>query len=337
MYDSYKRGHSIHLTDKQEDQFGLSMVSPHVSSLVGFGEFAVNMSFNFTVEGSASCDGIRFVVDYGAKRSCFYSQDPNQPHIPHPIDRPSPSPDYIPAPDVHPGPPDFSKKPLPWPVPPSFSDVTELLSPFSTKLKASPWSVDPWASDPDAPKPDPPADSMKVPDCDGISLALISDAAGPGVYIGLHNDLFYAGNSDLFSHKGTTTIKMAYRRTSESEYMTYFLNGVALTPAIPFTTNDLEQGTRIFPKVTFVASSSQCPVSHSVSSVWFDLGRVITCDELEESLQRQELQWTLMLNALSKNTPGHIGFLTVAAMSTLLMLLLYAWRRHTERSGYHLL
>jgi len=121
-------------------------------------------------------------------------------------------------------------------------------------------------------------------DCDGISLALISDPDGPGVFLAKHNALLYTGDESLFSNKQSITIKMEYTPTASSQYMKFYVDEVPVSPKILFTTEDLEQGARIFPKITFAAATGDCTVKHTISDIWFEMEKVMDCAELEEEL-----------------------------------------------------
>jgi len=274
MFDSSKVGHAIHLTERKKDEFGLALLTPAVSRLVGFGEFAVSMSFNVSFDQESTCKGGRFVVDYGAQRSCFYSKAlPRSPHI---LPRPSPSPEYKPLPESDKilSPPDFKSKPLPWPCPPGSCPCEDDIH-FEEDLFTSLSTVDPI----------PTTQSMTV-DCDGISLALITDPVGPGVYVAKDKSLFFAGTDELLQNE--VTVKLQYTRSKDSEYMKFHLNGQPVTDRIPFTTAALSQEDRIFPKITFVASTAGCPVSHRVSSLWFEMEKVISCAAAQEMLEENE-------------------------------------------------
>jgi len=270
MFDSSKVGHAIHLTERKKDEFGLALLTPAVSRLVGFGEFAVSMSFNVSFDQESTCKGGRFVVDYGAQRSCFYSK--TLPRTPHILPRPSPSPEYKPIPEsdkILP-PPDFKSKPLPWPCPPGSCPCEDDIN-FEENLFTSLSTVDPVPS---------------VPDCDGISLALITDPVGPGVYVAKDKSLFFAGTDEVLQNE--VTVKLQYTRSKDSEYMKFYLNGEPVTDRIPFTTATLSQEARIFPKITFVASTAGCPVSHRLSSLWFEMEKVISCAAAQEMLEENE-------------------------------------------------
>jgi len=299
MFDSAKFGHTIHLTNREKDEFGLALITPTISRLVGFGEFAVNMSFNVTFDKENTCEGGRFVVDYGVQRSCFYSKE--QPRKPHAIVRPAPNTDYVPL-DVEPKvlpPPDFTSKPLPWPCPPGSCPCEDDISAEEMATLVS------LESTLDIYDEYPTTDQMSAHDCDGISLALITDPAGPGVFIAKDKALYYAGPEKLFAHNKDVTVKLEYVRSEHSEFMKFYLNEVAVTPSIPFTTADLSQGSRIFPKITFVASSSSCPVSHKVSDVWFEMEKVISCATAEKTLEdnaNYDLKMLEMLLLLKSET-----------------------------------
>jgi len=275
MFDSSKVGHAVHLTERKKDQFGLALVTPAVSRLVGFGEFAVNMSFSVSFDQESSCKGGRFVVDYGAQRSCFYSK--NQPRTPHILPRPSPTTHYkpLPASDIVLPPPDFKSKPLPWPCPPGSCPCEDDLN-VEEGLFTSLSAVD----------PQPTTQEMSVPDCDGISLALITDPVGPGVYVAKDKDLFFTGTDELLQEE--VTVKLEYTRSKKSEYMKFYINEQPITEYIAFTTAALSQESRIFPKVTFVASTSDCPVSHRISSLWFEMEKVISCSAAQDLLEEND-------------------------------------------------
>jgi len=275
MFDSSKAGHSILLTEGKRDQFGLALLTPAVSRLVGFGEFAVNMSFTVNFDQQSTCEGGKFVVDYGAQRSCFYSK--TQPHTAHVLPRPSPNANYEPLPtsDYILPPPDFRSKPLPWPCPPGscpFEDDLNVEDDLFTSLSAV--------------NPEPTSQEISVPACDGISLALIRDSSWPGVYVAKEKSLFFAGTDDMIQNE--VTVKLEYTRSKDSEYMTFYLNGQPVTGKIPFTTATLSQEARIFPKITFVASTAGCAVSHKVSAVWFEMEKAILCAAAQEMFEENE-------------------------------------------------
>jgi len=286
MFDSTKVGHAIHLTERKKDEFGLALVTPAVSRLVGFGEFAVNMSFNIDFNQEGTCKGSRFVIDYGAQRSCFYSR--TQPRTPHVLVRPAPSADYktMPESDKILPPPDFKSKPLPWPCPPGSCPCEDDIN-FEEGMLLSLAAVDPESLlSFKVKEPEPTTEDLTVPDCDGISLALISDPMGPGVYVAQDKSLFFAGTDELFTNE--VTVKLEYTRAQNTEYMKFYLNGIPVTERIPFTTAALSQGDRIFPKITFAASTASCAVSHRLSSLWFEMEKVIPCAAAQEMLEENE-------------------------------------------------
>jgi hypothetical protein len=78
MFDARTVQTSVHLTEWGEKEFGLGMIPPSVSHLLGYGEFSVNMTFQVSFQGASECNGVRFLLDYGTQRSCFYTRE-NQP------------------------------------------------------------------------------------------------------------------------------------------------------------------------------------------------------------------------------------------------------------------
>jgi len=298
MFDSSKVGQSIHLTERKKDQFGLALLTPAVTRLVGFGDFAVNMSFDVSFDKETTLRGGRFVIDYGTKRSCFYSK--TLPRTPHVLPRPSPNSNYEPLPgsDKVLPPPDFKTKPLPWPCPPGSCPCEDELTVedgLFTSLSAE--------------DPEPTTQELTVPDCDGISLALITDPIAPGVYVAKDKSLLFAGREDLLQSE-VVTVTLEYTRSRESEHMKFLLNGQAVTEKIPFTTAALAQGARIFPKITFVASTASRPVSHRVSSLWFEMEKVISCAAAQEMIEENENMDTrmfefAMMKLNAKEDPSH--------------------------------
>jgi len=226
------------------------------------------------------------------KKSCLYTERNLQPPNPHMI-RPSPHAQpnggegtaNLPLPD-------FNNKPIPWPCPPGAcpceDDPSEEL--MQLNKKSSHVSV-------------PVADSFEVPECDGISLALVSDTTASGVYVAKEQSLIYAGKEEVFTSKQTIQIKMAYTRNAETEFMTYFINNNQVTDQIPFTTDNLSQGTKLFPKLTFAAATgSTCQVKHEISEMWIEMEKVLSCREVE--LLQNEMSFEtdlLMFNSLSVN------------------------------------
>jgi len=335
MFDSAKVGHAVHLTERKKDQFGLALLTPAVSKLVGFGEFAVNMSFTLNLDQESTCKGGRFVVDYGAQRSCFYSQ--NQPRTPHALHRPSPSIHYhaLPASDKVLPLPDFKSKPLPWPCPPGScpcEDDINIEAGLFTLLAA----VD----------PEPTTQEISVPDCDGISLALITDPVGPGVYVAKDKELYFTGSDELL--EAEVTVKLEYTRSKTQEFMKFYLNEEPVTESIPFTTAALSQAGRIFPKITFVASTSGCAVSHRLSSLWFEMEKVVSCAAAQEMLEENDNQDTRMfkfamlqlnsketenVTSLSSTLPLKVMAPIVVTVSVAFVALLVKWR-HGNSAPY---
>jgi len=319
MFDAAKVGHTVHLTKRKKDEFGLALVTPAVSRLVGFGEFAVNMSFNVSFNQENTCQGSRFVIDYGAQRSCFYSR--SQPRTPHVLSRPSPSEDYNTLPESNKvlPPPDFKSKPLPWPCPPGSCPCEDDLN-FEEGLLLSLAVVDEESLlSLKAKEPEPTTEELTVPDCDGISLALITDPMGPGVYVAKDKSLFFAGTDELFQTE--VTVKLEYTRSKNTEYMKFYLNGVPVTESIPFTTAALSQGARIFPKITFAASTSNCAVSHRISSLWFEMEKVISCAAAQDMFEENEKIDTRMYEFATLLTPeervGHPSIAFSMSMSAI--------------------
>jgi len=335
MFDSSKVGHAIHLTERKKDEFGLALLTPAVSRLVGFGEFAVNMSFDFNFNQDSTCKGGRFVVDYGAQRSCFYSQ--TQPRTPHVLTRPFPITDYkpLPASDKVLPPPDFKSKPLPWPCPPGSCPCEDDLN-FEEGLLLSLAAID----------PEPSTQEITIPDCDGISLALITDPMGPGVYVAKDKSLFYAGTDELLQDE--VTVKLEYTRSKNREYMKFYLNGVPVTDSIPFTTAALSQGDRIFPKITFAASTSDCAVSHRISSLWFEMEKVISCAAAQEMLEENEkvdtrmFELAMLLNSKERQEhPSLSGSLSLNVIASVAVtasvavgFIVKKWRHVRNRASY---
>jgi len=337
MFDSLKVGHAIHLTERKKDQFGLALLTPAVSKLVGFGEFAVNMSFTLSFDQESTCKGGRFVVDYGAQRSCFYSK--TQPRTPHVLPRPAPSINYEPLPksDKVLPPPDFKSKPLPWPCPPGSCPCEDdvyveegLFTSLAVEEINSELTQD-----------------MTVPDCDGISLALIRDPIGPGIFIAKDKSLFFAGTDELTQDE--VTVKLEYTRSRDSEHMKFYVNEVEITGNIPFTTATLSQEARIFPKVTFVSSTAECPVSHRISSLWFEMEKVISCAAAQEMLEENEKVDTrlfefAMLQLSSKENKSNPSLAQAAPMKLIasvavtafvaLIGLLVKWQRTQNLAPY---
>jgi len=271
VYDAKKNGRAVYLTENSKNQFGLGLLTPAISNLVGFGEFAVNLTFNLTVKVPNSCSGLRFVVDYGAKKSCLYSEENIQPQNKH-IWRPSPQP----QPNGGQGgailpPPDFQTKPIPWPCPPGSCPCEDdeeqaMLMQFNKKSNDASLPV---------------SDDFKVPECDGISLALVSDSDGSGIYVAKEQSLVYAGELSVTANM-EVEIKLVYTRTKGVEFMTFYINGNKIADQIPFTTSDLAQGSRLFPKVSFAAGTgSTCQAEHAISAMWIQMEKVLSCREVE--------------------------------------------------------
>jgi len=252
----------------------MGFITPALTRLLGFGEYATNMTFNVSMATPPTCAGVRFLLDYGGKKSCLYSRSPTQPRIPHVLPRPSPHIQPEANSFVHPlGPPDFDTKPIPWPCPPGSCPCEDDETPADDSKFITPVQLT-----------EPSAELMDGADCDGISLALISDPDGPGVFLAKHDALLYTGDDSLFSDKESVTIKMEYTPTADMQYMKFYINEVAVTPKIQFTTDELQQGARIFPKITFAAATGECAVKHTISEVWFEMAKVISCAELDEKL-----------------------------------------------------
>ena len=70
--------------------------------------------------------------------------------------------------------------------------------------------------------------------------------------------------------------------------MKFYMNEVPITENIQFTTTALSQESRIFPKITFVASTADCPVSHRISSLWFEMEKVISCSAAQEMFDEND-------------------------------------------------
>jgi len=261
MFATVKVGQSLHLTEGDQDSFGIGLITPAVTRLVGFGEFATNMTFTIKITGDPDC--ARFLVDYGAKRSCFYSKR----------SRPAPQRQDEPVPFVHVvNPPDFGTKPMAWPCPPDGCPCED-----------------------DEPEPirnephDMTADDMKAPaDCDGVSLALIADKDAPGVFLAKDGTVLYAGDESLFSSKESVQIKMEYTPPHEDDghFMRFYIDDAPISEKIPFSTSeDIGTGDRVFPKITLAAGSGKCGAIQEISEVYFEMEKVVSCALFDDGLK----------------------------------------------------
>lgn len=223
MYDAYKKGHTVHLTDNTQYSFGLAFIPPQLADLIGFGTNDVNMTFDVEfVSSNTGCAGVGFVLDYGTKMSCLFEKSTAQ-------------------------------------------------------------------------------DDLDEPDCDGISLGLISDPSASGVFLAKQDTFLYEGASTSFEGK-TTTITMQYKYDDATgdQTMQFLMDGADVSGPVSFTTADIAQGSRsnpkinyIYPKITFAAATTTCSESHIISNFNFEMEKELTLAEKQ-----------LMLSALQQHTTG---------------------------------
>jgi len=116
-------------------------------------------------------------------------------------------------------------------------------------------------------------------DCDGVSLALVSDPKSPGVFIAQPEALYYAGSESSFANKPYVTVRMEYTLSEGTQNMKFFLDGVPVTDRVPFALEDIVDGRRIIPRLTLAAATSNCPVAHHISEVSFETEKDVYCED----------------------------------------------------------
>mmetsp|Transcript_10725 Transcript_10725/g.20720 ORF Transcript_10725/g.20720 Transcript_10725/m.20720 type:complete len:889 (+) Transcript_10725:53-2719(+) len=223
MYDAYKKGHTVHLTDNTQYSFGLAFIPPVLADLIGFGTNDVNLTFNVTfVSSSTGCSGIGFVLDYGTKMSCLFKKSSSE-------------------------------------------------------------------------------DELDEPDCDGISLGLISDPEASGVFVAKQDSIEYEGSSTSFEDK-TTTITMMYKYDDASggQTMQFLMDGTAVSSPVDFTTANIAQGSRgntkinyMYPKITFAAATTTCSEAHIISGFELEMEKELSATEkvlLGNVLELQQME-----------------------------------------------
>jgi hypothetical protein len=286
LFDAHKHGRELVLTDMLEDEFGVAFIPPALSHLIGFGSYNVNMTFE--VSFANTCPGTKFVMHYGSKKPCMFAREGHGQHDHGHAEATFP-------PEIAPG--RMVSPPLPLPKP-------------CFDLKPIPWPKNP-EEDREVWKPDrpeffkPAEEDFTDFECDGISMALVSGGSSPGLYIAMEEELLYSEGAEAFENKDSVQIELKYSKEGDDEYMQFFLDGIPLTPSkVPFSSDDVAKGSQLYPKLSIMAASGQeCPTSHHVSKVWFQMSQVLVgsqCESYKEIIcppgHEEEMEDLLKLN-----------------------------------------
>jgi len=272
----------IMLSEKPK-QFGLALFTSHFSELVGFGGFATNMSFVLHVENDAACSDMRFIVDFGATTKCLSNPTAGFESI-LPLEEST---------DLTLDVPSF-KEPIPWPSPSMNLEFDE-----SDLLETA----------------------VHIPNCDGVSLALISDPEASGIFVAKSNTAFYAGNPDSIENYQNLIVNMEYIPTSNGHTLTFYVNGKAATKPITYSSKEGSLSKNIAPRITLAAATGSCAVRHKISDIAISHSKAISCEELEEALELDDDDWMneddiSKTDFLSHNLPIHGATLTPQTFST---------------------
>jgi hypothetical protein len=294
MFDAHKHGSQLVLTDAIEDEFGVAFLPPALTHLIGFGHNGVKM--NFDVNLDTKCSATKFMIHFGGKRACLFKRtgmtekdkvDNERVHnqikkysgppgrwvvVPVPLDKPC-----------------FDVKPIPWPKDPNYP-LDKLEKPIRPDF------VDPE-----------PEGSFTENECDGISMALIGGGAAPGIYVASEDELLYREGATAFSGKEQVTVRLEYFVDGDDQYVQFFVDDVPLTrEPIFFTMADLAEGSKWAPKISLMAATShECPSSHSISKVYFNMEEVLVgsqCESFKELVckknpSEEEEEALFMLNS----------------------------------------
>jgi hypothetical protein len=298
LFDAQKHGHEVHLTEKGDKfSFGMAYIPPALSNLIGFGSYGVNMTFDITFQPGTPCSAVGFILNYGSKNTCMFdvsSDDvpsPPQPNISpkayHPPGGYPTQPIDGPGEEVNPGTgvlseknewkkdetlvtpplpllePIFSFKPVPWPKPCGYIKPQAHTKPSPTRPND--------------------LDIEAVPDCDGISLAIISSGSDiSGLFIARKEELLKQDDLSFLEGERNVSIKLEYHHSEDKESIRFFLNDIPLTPdPIDFKLDSLAEGSQVSPKLTLSAASGSCTGGHVISKVSFEMEKVLVPDECE--------------------------------------------------------
>jgi hypothetical protein len=299
LFDAQKHGHEVHLTEKGDKfSFGMAYIPPALSNLIGFGLYGVNMTFDISFEPGTPCSSVGFILNYGSKNTCMFDISSNDVPSPTPQPNPSPSPYHPPGgyptqpiggsgeevnfgtgvlseknewkkdevlvtPPLPLPNPIFSLKPVPWPKPCGYiKPPTQTKSPLTRPNDL---------------------DIEAVPDCDGISLAIISSGSDiSGLFIARKEELLKQNDLSFLQGKRNVSIKLEYHHSGDKERIRFFLNDIPLTPdAIDFKLDSLAVGSQVSPKLTLSAASGSCTGGHIISRVSFEMEKVLVPEECE--------------------------------------------------------
>jgi hypothetical protein len=271
MFDAHKHGASVVLTDAIPEDFGVAFIPPALAHLIGFGLHGVKMHFDVKLD--ATCTNTKFVIHYGGKRACLFKRehlsekekvDNERIHaqvkkyegppgrwvvVPTPLNAPC-----------------FDLKPIPWPKNPDYA-LDKLEKPVR----------------PDFVNPQPDAD-FEEEDCDGISMALIGGGSAPGIYLAKEDMLLHHSDTKSFVHKERVEVSLEYYTNGVDHFMNFLIDKVPLMrEPIEFKTAELSEGSRWAPKISIMAatSSTECPASHSISKVYFEMDEVLVGSQCE--------------------------------------------------------
>jgi hypothetical protein len=159
--------------------------------------------------------------------------------------------------------PKFDVKPVPWPKPAGY----EKENPGHSKGEETrPTEID----------------IVGVPDCDGISLALISGETNSGMFIAMKEKLLQHQDASVFLQKTTYSIKLEYHHVLGKEMIRFYLDDTPLTSEpLEFNIDSLAEGSQVSPKLTLSAATDSCTESHFISKVWFQMEKVLVPEECE--------------------------------------------------------